>query len=339
MKKNIVLVILVGFLTFIGISNVYAKSNLYSCTYKSSTEDIKVEFKLRIKNSSISAETAKFSGKDQNDSMGEDVKNWSNTFFKNGSFKGSTYYDKNKKCPPYLILSDSNTGYNLFVSDEGSLDSIKNAIKDKYSTLKDGFPKVLDLKVEKEEEIIDEPTSCLDFNKEPNSSAQVGTAAFYSCENNPYFACIWNENEYGGYCNVDNLQYVQCGDAFDIPKQLPSLISLLVNLLKIATPIILIMISIITLFKAITASKEDEIKKAQSSLIKKIIAAVMVFFVISIVQFVVSKVADSADQGGLESCFSCFLNNDCSDSIYYKTNVGGVNICTYLDGSDAECGD
>lgn len=339
MKKNIMLVILIGFLTFIGISNVFAKANLYSCTYKSSTEDIKVEFKLRIKNSSIAAETAKFSGKDQNDSMGETVKNWSNTFLKNGSFKGSTYYDKNKKCPPYLILSDSNTGYNLFVSDEGSLDSIKNAIKDKYSTLKDGFPKVLDLKVEKEEEIINEPTSCLDFNKTPNPSAQVGTAAFYSCENNPYFACIWNENEYGGYCNVDNLQYVQCGDAFDIPKQLPSLISLLVNLLKIAAPIILIMVSIITLFKAITASKEDEIKKAQASLIKKIIAAVMVFFVISIVQFVISKVADSSDQGGLESCFSCFLNNDCSDSIYYKTNVGGVNICTYLDGSDAECGD
>ena len=340
MKKNMILIILIGFFTFLGInSTVFAKSNLYSCTYKSLTEDIRVEFKLRIKNSSIVAETAKFSGKDQNDSMGEDVKNWSNIFFKNGNFKGSTYYDKNKECPPYAILSDSNTGYNLFVSDESNLDSIKDSIKDKYSTLKEGFPKVLHLEVQKEEEVIDEPVSCLDFNKEPDLSAQKGTAAFYSCENNPYFACIWNETEYGGYCNVDNLQYIQCGSAFDIPKQLPSLISLLVNLLKIAAPIILIVISMITLFKAMAASKEDEIKKAQSSLIKKIIAAVMVFFVISIVQFVVSKVADTSDQGGLESCFECFLNNNCKDSIYYKTNVGGVNICTYLDGNDAECGD
>lgn len=339
MKKNIKLIVLIAFFTFMGISNVFAKTNLYTCTYKSSSEDIQIEFKLRIKNSSTAAETAKFSGNDQNDSMGEDVKNWSNVFFKTGSFKGASFYDKNKKCPPYAILSDSNTGYNLFVSDESSLNSIKNAIKDKYSTLKDGFPKVLDLSVEKEEIVIDEPTSCLDFNKEPNPNAQVGTAAFYSCEKNPYFACMWNENEYGGYCNVDELQYVQCGDAFDIPHQVPELISFLVNLLKIATPIILIMISIITLFKAITASKEDEIKKAQNSLIKKIIAAVMVFFVISIVQFVISKVADTSEQGGLESCFSCFLNNDCSGSIYYKTNVGGVNICTYLDGTDADCGD
>ena len=339
MKKNIMLIFLIGFLTFIGLSNVFAKNNLYTCTYKSSKEDIKIEFKLRIKNSSIQAETAKFSGKDQNDSGGEDVKNWSNVFFKKGSFKGDTYYNKNKKCPPYAILSDSNTGYNLFVSDESSLDFIKEAIKDKYSTLKDGFPKVLDLKTEKKEEVIDEPTSCLDFNKESDPKAKKGTAEFYSCENNPYFACIRNENENGGYCNVDELQYVQCGGAFDIPKELPSLISFLVNLLKIGTPIILIVVSMITLFKAITASKDDEIKKAQSSLVKKIIAAVMVFFVISIVQFIVLKVADSADQGGLESCFSCFLNNDCDSSIYYKTNVGGVNICTYLDGSDAKCGD
>lgn len=340
MKKNIILIILIGFLTFISLINtVFAKSNLYTCTYKSSKEDIKIEFKLRIKNSSIAAETAKFSGKDQNDSLGEDVKNWSKVFFKKGSFTGETYYNKNKKCPPYAILSDSNQGYNLFVSDKGNLDSIKKAIKDKYSTLKDGFPKVLKLKTEKKEEVIDEPTSCLDFNKEPKKGAKEGTAEFYSCENNPYFACIWNENEYGGYCNVDDLQYVKCGDAFDIPKQLPSLISFLVNLLKIAAPIILIFVSVVTLFKAMSASKEDEIKKAQSSLIKKIIAAVMVFFVISIVQFVVSKVADSADQGGIEACFKCFLNNSCKDSIYYKTNVGGVNICTGLDGSEIECGD
>ena len=49
----------------------------------------------------------------------------------------------------------------------------------------------------------------------------------------------------------------------------------------------------------------------QVPLIKKIIAAVMVFFVISIVQFVISKVADSSEQGGIESCLSCFLNNSC----------------------------
>ena len=340
MKNYKILFIVVALIAFLGfVTPIRAEKRLYNCTYKSSTEDIKIEFTLRIKNKSIIAKKAKFSGKDQNDKLGESVNNWSNSFFKNLDFKGADYYDKNKKCPPYAVLSDSRGGYNLFVSDESNLEAIKNGIKDKYKSLKENFPKVLNLIIEEEKEVVDKPTSCLDFNKEPNPNAEVGTAEFYSCEKNPYFACIWNENEdYGGYCNVDKLQYVKCGEAFDIPHQVPELISFLVNFLKIVTPIILIFVSIITLFKAIVASKEDEIKKAQSSLIKKIIAAVMVFFVISIVQFVIMKVADSTDQGGLDSCLSCFLNNDCEET-YYKTNVGGKNICTYLNGTDAECGD
>lgn len=170
----------------------------------------------------------------------------------------------------------------------------------------------------------------------PQKNQELGSCMGYtyqdSCENNPFYSCIWNETEYGNYCNTDTLLYVACGDSFDIPYQAPEIISFLVNLLKIATPIILIFVSVITLFKAIVASKEDEIKKAQSSLINKIIASVMVFFVISIVQFVISKVADSSEQGGIESCLSCFLNNSCENSVYYKTNVGGTYICTYIDG-------
>ena len=154
-----------------------------------------------------------------------------------------------------------------------------------------------------------------------------------SCEHNSYYSCLWVENEFGSYCNTDNLLYVACGGAFDIPYQVPRLISFLVNFLKILTPIILIFISVITLVKALAASKEDEIKKAQSSLIKKIIAAVMVFFVISIVQFVIMKVADSSETKGLDKCLTCFLNNDCGKSAYYKTNVAGTYECTYVDGS------
>jgi len=158
-----------------------------------------------------------------------------------------------------------------------------------------------------------------------------------SCEHNKFYSCIWNENVFGtSYCNTDKLIYVQCGDAFDIPYQAPQIISFAVNLLKIATPIILIIISIIALLKAISASNEDEIKKAQKGLVKKVIAAVMVFFIISIVQFVVMKVADTNNSAGaseadnLSNCLSCFLNNDCGNNAYYKTNVFGKYECTYF---------
>lgn len=166
-------------------------------------------------------------------------------------------------------------------------------------------------------------TPCYNYKKESSCDKS---------ENNG-IACVWNENENapnGGYCNVDNLLYVSCGDARDIPYQVPGIISMIVNLLKIATPIILIFVSIITLLKALAASKEDEIKKAQSSLIKKIIAAAMVFFVVSIVQFVVSKVASASEKRGFSKCLSCFLNNSCESTTYYKTVVQGIDYCTPL---------
>lgn len=250
------------------------------------------------------------------------VENWTKTFEAgNINAKGADYYSTYKDCPPYSIFVDRKGQFDFAVFTESHKSEFES-----YGKSKQGYaimPLVSSTKAPVKDGTSNdyEGGSCAEYT-EPTS-----------CENNQYFACIWNETEYGNYCNTDTLLYVACGDAFDIPHQVPELISFLVNLLKIVTPIILIFISIITLFKAIVASKDDEIKKAQSSLIKKIIAAVMVFFVVSIVQFVISKVADSADQGGLESCLSCFLNNECENSVYYKTNVGGTYICTYIDGS------
>lgn len=183
------------------------------------------------------------------------------------------------------------------------------------------------------------------FPKPPTNCTEIKdiTPCEASLEQNK-FSCVWVENKNApnkkGYCNVDNLLYVGCGGASDIPQQVPALISFAVNLLKIATPIILIFISIITLLKALTAGKEDEIKKAQSSLIKKIIASVMVFFVISIVQFIVSKVASDRDYKGITECFNCFLNNKCEVNTYYKTVVYGQDLCTKLtSGETMSCKD
>lgn len=53
-------------------------------------------------------------------------------------------------------------------------------------------------------------------------------------------------------------------------------------------PIILIVLGTIDLGKAVIASKEEEIKKAQQMLIKRLIYAVAVFFVVTIVSLVFS---------------------------------------------------
>ena len=76
------------------------------------------------------------------------------------------------------------------------------------------------------------------------------------------------------------------------------------------------------LIKAITSQKEDEMKKARGALIKKLIAAVLIFFTVSIVQFVIKIAADNSETGSLENCLECFLNNDCDGSMYYTDGYG-----------------
>lgn len=169
-------------------------------------------------------------------------------------------------------------------------------------------------------------TYCTDFNKIENKEV----AAKKCVVGTEKYACVWNKEF--EFCNSTNLVYVECGDAFDIPYPVPKLISFLVNLLKIVTPIILIVVAVITLLKSMTSSSEDQMKKAQKSLINKIAAAVMVFFIVSIVQFVITKIAEDSEKTSLASCMSCFLNNECS-STYYKSSIGGNYTCIYTDGT------
>ena len=44
------------------------------------------------------------------------------------------------------------------------------------------------------------------------------------------------------------------------------------------------------------------------------------------------KVADSNEVNSMSDCWSCLLNNDksCKDTMYYKTNVSGIDMCTTL---------
>ena len=232
--------------------------------------------------------------------------------------KGQDYFELHNACNPYAVWVDRTGNQDLAVATDATIDQFIE-----YGKQKQGYAILTLVSPEEdpEEDPEQTPGSCMEFDET-------------TCEHNNYFACIWNEKY--GYCNVDKLLYVSCGDAFDIPLNVPKITKTAVNILKIATPIILIIISIITLLKALAASKDDEIKKAQQSLIKKIIIAAIVFFVITIVQFVISIVADTAEKGSVTKCLDCFLTGDCTENIYYKTNIGGVNYCTYVVGSNTD---
>lgn len=103
-----------------------------------------------------------------------------------------------------------------------------------------------------------------------------------------------------------------CVNVFNngIPEKIGDLIHLLYLGIQIVIPIILIIFGMIELGKAVTSQKEDEIKKAQGGFFKKLILAVMVFLVFSIVDFVFgfAKGDDNA-----WSCVSCLIDGKPDD--------------------------
>lgn len=89
-------------------------------------------------------------------------------------------------------------------------------------------------------------------------------------------------------------------------SQVPYIINLIITIIKIAVPVLLIIFGMLDLGKAVMAQKDDEIKKAEQTFIKRILSAVLVFFVIAIVQLIFKLV--DPDDGGVWDCVSCFVN-------------------------------
>lgn len=76
-------------------------------------------------------------------------------------------------------------------------------------------------------------------------------------------------------------------------------ISNILRWIKYILPVIVIVMGILDFIKAIAAGKEDEMKKAQGSFVKRLIAAALVFLIPLIVEFVLDKMGFGYDTCGL----------------------------------------
>lgn len=94
------------------------------------------------------------------------------------------------------------------------------------------------------------------------------------------------------------------GGSTGIPEKLAYIVGLAVRLIQIVVPILLILWGMLDLGKAVIAQKEEEIKKGQNTFIKRLVAAVVVFFVITIVRLVVSLFADDSEKQGMWECIN-----------------------------------
>ncbi len=116
---------------------------------------------------------------------------------------------------------------------------------------------------------------------------------------------------------LDLINILDC-TSINIDPIVPAFTHLVVSLVKIIIPIILIAFGMIDLAKAVMSNDDKVMKEAQSKLIKRIVYAVIIFFVVAIVQFVFSTLAqagenanddDTVDGNQISECINCFINN------------------------------
>ena len=72
-----------------------------------------------------------------------------------------------------------------------------------------------------------------------------------------------------------------------------AIVRLVMNIICIAVPIIMILMGTLDLFKAVTAGKDEDIKKKQKALITRIIAGILVFLVPTIVSVIMNLIGVS----------------------------------------------
>ena len=91
-------------------------------------------------------------------------------------------------------------------------------------------------------------------------------------------------------------------------KPVIALIKGVLSLIQFAIPILLILLGTIDLGKAVISSDDKEVKASQSRLIKRVIYAVAIFFVATLVFAIMNIVASSGTDGNPNSWKACWKN-------------------------------
>jgi hypothetical protein len=104
---------------------------------------------------------------------------------------------------------------------------------------------------------------------------------------------------------------LSCGNGMitNIPTMIPKTVSIVYMALQIAVPVLLVIFGSIDLIKAISSGKEDEMKKAQTTFLRRLVTGALVFFIFVIVKLLVNSFGNHTAK--VVNCMNCFINNSC----------------------------
>ena len=117
------------------------------------------------------------------------------------------------------------------------------------------------------------------------------------CEKEKVCDAIFGDINYAGETDVDTN-----GNGYIDPPSLAYLINSVLKYIRIIVPILIILLGSLDFAKAVVAGKEDEMRKAQKTFVKRVIAGIIVFFVPVIVNLVMQLADVVWDGMGLSHC-------------------------------------
>lgn len=100
-------------------------------------------------------------------------------------------------------------------------------------------------------------------------------------------------------------------ESFTIPSTITKLVHLIIVLIQVVVPILLIIWGMIDFAKAVIGGDEDKVKAGQKIFIKRLIAAILVFLVVTIVQLLINAVASiGTDANSAWDCASQIIKGE-----------------------------
>lgn len=104
-------------------------------------------------------------------------------------------------------------------------------------------------------------------------------------------------------------EYIMCGDN-SIPAPIAPITRMVVLLLELAVPLLIIVLGSLDFLKAVVAADQDKIKKTQNQFFTRLKAGAIFFFVVLVVKFAVSLVADASEGQSISNCIDCLINDE-----------------------------
>lgn len=117
------------------------------------------------------------------------------------------------------------------------------------------------------------------------------------------------ESKYKNFYDEKDKSYYKCGNLTRIPKGVPKFTNLLYKLVKVIVPIILVVMGTSDFLRAVSANDEKSMDETPKRFARRIGAAVLIYFVMTMVQLVI-KVIDTDNKSSVLSCAKCFISSE-----------------------------